>query len=294
MKLASEPISVGILYAAAGYLRLLKDGTHSVQDYKESFRRYSVADGGFVFAILQECGLIELHSNGKFSASAKGLVIGQTETQEEALRILFRHWITAKRPVWLSLAPRGREELLKYLPRNTIQIFREAALLSGTAEAIVTWWDGLACDARADRSETDIATGRLGERLTIDFETARTGAEPIWKAIETNLAGYDILSVVDRGVPQRLRIECKASDSIVDEARFFISRGEWDAAVDGGPFSFYLWSLRPEPKLCRISAQELSASIPKDQGAGRWDTTLFMGDAVFAEFEFISPSELLP
>lgn len=265
-----ERISVGILYSAGAYLRLLGAQRHSVEEYHKSFRRLGVAEGRAVFQFLVTCGLIRLHETGLFEASERGAQIGSSSSQAESLRVMLRAWVEAIRPSWLPFLPRGRRELMRYLPKDTRQVLEEASLLHGTEDTIIAWWDDLALGQRAVDAMDRLDTGRFGERLSIRYEASRTGQTPVWKSIESNLAGYDLLSVIALDNPSPLRIEVKTSDSDARDARFFISRGEWNEATVGGSYIFHFWALRPEPMLCSMSVESLQKHVPFDRGGGRW------------------------
>jgi hypothetical protein len=73
--------------------------------------------------------------------------------------------------------------------------------------------------------------GRSGEKMSFDHEWKRTGLKPIWQAVESNLAGFDILSVTDSINNAKLQIEVKATTSEINYAKVHITRNEWETAI---------------------------------------------------------------
>ncbi len=96
------------------------------------------------------------------------------------------------------------------------------------------------------------------------------GVPPYWQGFESNFAGYDLLSQIDRGDHRRLLIEVKTSVSRVKDASFFVTRHEWDTALRSDHYLFHLWALKPSPNLLVVEAAELRPNIPADQGSGVW------------------------
>ena len=116
---------------------------------------------------------------------------------------------TPNLPAWAQLTPRGRQETLSALSPEVWQCFAEAGLISSYSDEIVSWWDALAARARGRKSQLQLEIGRQGERLSIKYEEIRTGKKPAWQAIESNLAGYDIISIVDPSDYRKLQIRSK-------------------------------------------------------------------------------------
>ncbi len=82
------------------------------------------------------------------------------------------------KPTWASLIPRGRRETLAYLPVDVRQCFNEAYLSSGYDEQVVAFWDRAANLSRGRTDDILLQIGREGERLSIAYETERTGRVP--------------------------------------------------------------------------------------------------------------------
>ena len=116
---------------------------------------------------------------------------------ENALRIQVQHLIEAYKPSWLPLLTKGRAEALRFLPEDVVQCLREADLTTSYADDVILWWDKTCKISRRTGKDEKVDVGRRGEKLSISYERRRTSREPIWKGFDSNLAGYDILSVVD-------------------------------------------------------------------------------------------------
>lgn len=188
------------------------------------------------------------------------------------LRVLVLDHIDARYPPWLQLASSGRREVLMHAPKELRQIFVEAGLAyDGDAET-VAFWDDLASRARGARDEALTEIGRTGERLTVEYEKCRTGADPKWVALDSNSDGYDVLSRLDMGDSRRLVIEVKTSTQGL-AGYFHVSRNEWEVAEDALFHSFHLWDISNEtPRLAVLDPDEVREHAPRDGGMGSWQS----------------------
>ena len=144
-------------------------------------------------------------------------------------------------------------------------------LFDEISDDIVNWWDRYSKISRKVDKDTKLDVGRFGERLSLEYERNRTKKEPTWKGFETNLAGFDVLSVIDELNPSPLYIEVKTSNSSVSVANFFVTRHEWEVASTSKNYIFHLWVLQPKPKLFIVPFNEVDKHIPKDFGDGEWE-----------------------
>ena len=177
--------------------------------------------------------------------------------------------------IWARLAPAGRNHVLQAIGVNGVQCLRSAGLLTTDIRA-TDWWDALASANRSERDARLLAQGREGERLSLEYETARLQREgicrlPIWVAVDDNTVGYDILSFArhDGSELNRL-IEVKTTISV--PPRMFLSRNEWETAARyGATFEFHLWNLNTE-SLTIFTVEEIQSHIPTDNGYGEWES----------------------
>ena len=114
----------------------------------------------------------------------------------------------------------------------------------------------------------------LAKKLTLTHERKRTQREPIWQGFESNLIGYDVLSVVDKRNNNLLLIEVKTSDTAQKLASFHISENEWQVSISSRNYIFHLWSLKPKPDLIIISPDQLEPHIPNNNGEGKWESAI--------------------
>ncbi len=189
----------------------------------------------------------------------------------DALTVLVR----LHQPWWCKLAPYGRQRLATALTMDELQTFRSAGLMDvPPSYTTIQWWDALAAEMRAVSDEQRTAQGRYAEQLSLRHEQRRLRSlgiheHPRWVAIEDNGAGYDILSYdqTPYGLKNRL-IEVKSTTQ--DEARLFLTRGEWETALKfGEAYQLHIWKL-PSEELIIKSAAEISQHIPSDSGGGVW------------------------
>jgi len=207
---------------------------------------------------------------------------------EPMLRQALLDYIEVERPPWVQNATYGRSRVLSFAGSEIAQVFVEAGLAHGTDDEVVAFWDAMAALARGQKNERLSATGRLGERLSLAHEKARTGRSPKWVAIENNEDGYDVLSIVETSDSRPLSIEVKTSTMGL-LGTLHLTRNEWDRSQEVDNHAFHLWAIRADaqPALAVISTGDMQAHIPSDCGAGSWEAV----EIPFAAFRerFIPP-----
>jgi hypothetical protein len=263
-------LSIAALYSAQRFLALVKRAPSLGTSPMGSFRLFSLAPANDVLAICQECQWVRLNTSGKLEITDRGEDVLRQSHSELALRVQLGHLIETQRPAWLPLLGRGREEARKYLPPDFEQCMRESGLFSGASDDVVKWWDQYSKMSRRLDTDDRVEVGRVGEKLSLEHERQRTKREPIWRGFESNLAGFDILSVVAEDDPAPLRIEVKTSNSRPADAMFYVSRNEWAVAKASGSYLFHLWSLRPSSRLLTITFAQVRQHIPLNRGTGGW------------------------
>jgi hypothetical protein len=96
---------------------------------------------------------------------------------------------------------------------------------------------------------------------------------PQWIALDSNLAGYDLLSIMGPKDTARLKIEVKATTASLDYAEIHISENEWAvASLSPQDYVFHIWQLHPKPLLFSASVEIISFHIPHNQASGHWET----------------------
>lgn len=187
---------------------------------------------------------------------------------------ILRDYILSSSPSWSKRIPAGRKEAYIFMTPDEKRCFIESGLMNKPADIdIIEWWDTLAQNIRKGHQETLEETGRIGERLTIEYERIRTCLEPEWESIESNMVGYDIISSKGKECPEPILIEVKTSTCDCSLAEMTISRNEWDVAqskCNRNKYYFYLWLLGHYNQLAIISADEVEKHIPEDIGGGKW------------------------
>lgn len=192
---------------------------------------------------------------------------------EGQLRQALLDYIDSQHPSWIQNASFGRSRVLAFAGSQIAQVFVEAGLAGSITDDVVEFWDTLSARARGQRNERLTQIGRKGEKLTLEYERARTGIEPQWIAIENNADGYDVLSIVDRSTFQKLTIEVKTS-SMGISGKFFLTRNEWDRANESAQHVFHLWDISSlsSPKVAVVSIEAMKRHVPVDCGQGAWES----------------------
>ena len=234
--------SVGVLYSAYEFIEFVSRTPEIDTNFSITFRTFAVASPRAILELSQKCEWVQLNYDGRFELTDRGKEVISNKELELALRVQIGHLIESYLPTWLPLLSRGRLETQKYLPADALQCFSEAGLFSKPTDDIVAWWDKYSKVSRKTRRDNNLDVGRRGEKLTIAHERSRTNREPVWQGFETNLAGYDVLSVVNSEDLRPLCIEVKASNSKPNVASFFVSKNEWNVATtsENGSGSKYM------------------------------------------------------
>ena len=209
--------------------------------------------------------------DGRLNLTTRGRQILECADVVSALRMQIMDFVVNVKPPWSGLIARGRLETLRFVDADTRQCLQEAYVSEGYAADVVDFWDRAANLSRGRISDILLDIGRAGERLSIDYETRRTGREPIWKAIDSNLVGYDLLSVCSAEDDRPLKIEVKAVKRTDDRA-IFLSKREWDCARDYGQYILHLWLLGDKPELVLKTPEEIERHVPVDHGQGAWQS----------------------
>jgi hypothetical protein len=272
--------SVGILYAAQDFLSFV-DRTPGIDlTFPSLFGAFSAASPQAVLTVSQDCDWVGLNTLGQLDVTERGRRILQAGAAEAALQVQLEDLVETYRPKWLPLLSRGRAEALKYLPIDVVQCLREAALTVGTSDKVVGWWDRCSRVSRREGKDANLDVGRKGEKLSLRHEMIRTKRKPIWQSIESNLAGFDILSVVSQDDLRTLRIEVKTSNTNLDSARFFVTQTEWAVASTSDQYLFHLWCLQPKPRLLLASVEQISDHVPYNKGKGQWEKVMIPFSAI--------------
>lgn len=179
------------------------------------------------------------------------------------------------KPIWINRIPYGRKEAYYFMSPDEKRCFEDAGLMETNPQSvIIDWWDAIAEHVRSVRNLRLDKTGRVGERLTINYEKKRTGKAPNWVSFESNLAGYDIISCKDADSPdEQLLIEVKSSEQLMRGATMIISRHEWEVAKSqhkNSTYCFYLWIVGKQRMFASVSVCDIEPHIPKESGLGTW------------------------
>lgn len=198
----------------------------------------------------------------------------KTRSSTVPFRKMLAEYIQRVLPPWSFRIPSGRMETVAILPEDVVSCFHAAGLLDAEPdEQVVGWWFAMAEFVRSKLGERKVETGCLGEGLSIQFETKRTGRKPKWVSFESNYAGYDLSSTVSAECQDVRLVEVKSSNRSVDAATFFVSENEWKVAASCcGDYHFHLWLLGERPILVDVPSQAIAPHIPQNHLAGLWKT----------------------
>ncbi|MFT3681247.1 MAG: DUF3883 domain-containing protein [Ferruginibacter sp.] len=262
--------SVSLLYSAHDFLKLIPESGMTPSYFKSHFNTFKYSTAEKILDVSFKCGWSKLTKDGIIVLSERGKHVS-TVDYKSALLFQLEDLILNFNPVWGSILLKGRSDAKNFLPLDVAQCFKESGLFDELNEEIIKFWDKLALAYRNYSQKRMTEIGRTGEKLSYEYEWRRTGHKPIWQAVESNLAGFDILSVADATSQTSLQIEVKATTSEINYAKIHITRNEWDTAINSRNFIFHLWQIEKE-QLFEVSVLDVAKHIPTDNGDGEWES----------------------
>ncbi len=91
-----------------------------------------------------------------------------------------------------------------------------------------------------------------------------------------------MLSVISNNDKTKLSIEVKTTKNGID-ALFYLTRNEWERAIDTESHCFHLWDLSNDiQKLAVVTMKDIENHISIDKGKGEWQH-LAIPFSIFAE-----------
>jgi hypothetical protein len=262
-------VTVGLLYSSQLLVELCGKSAVQVSSFKDDFPTFEVSPGESVLAISTQCGWLDA-SGPTLKLTARGMALQQAAKGARQLRHQLQDIIENLHPAWSVSLRNGRQESVRGMPAEIRQCLQEAGLMQPPDDAIRTWWTRCATIGRFLHSLAKVDSGQEGELATISHERKRTGKEPYWQAFESNFAGYDVESVVEKDSMERLLIESKYTVNKFSQASFFLSRNEWQVAAEADHYVFHLWAAKPTLSLLVVPADRVAEHIPENRGKGNW------------------------
>ena len=282
-------LSVNLLNATLEFLKTVdRFSGYSVEELPFFTRFYQIPYEN-LYDLSAKCKWIQKEEK-KICISEKGNEILNNQTDQQAsLRKMIFDYACCYKPIWGYRIPYGRKEASLMMSKDESSCFFEAGLLSGVPDQkIISWWDELAAEFRMQSEERKNSIGRTGELLSIAYEEHRTGMKPRWISIDSNLAGYDIISQISDTEDSPLLIEVKSSEQSINNACFYISSNEWNTAVSSANYRFYLWLINTQKKLAIISPQMIEKYIPVNSDVGEWISAKIPFNVFESEFQLIN------
>lgn len=260
-----------LFYSISEFLELIKEGKVKAEDFKTISGQFSLAKPKDIYEVSFACGWVGLSELGFCIVTEKGKGIIKFDKYQEQLRQQLLDYIHIYAPPWAIACRWGRGQGIKSSPQSVIQIFKEAELLDSIHDDVVGWWDQIGAHANYLEAQTALETGRKAERLSFEFEKTRTGKEPIWISIETDFAGFDISSVHSKEDETIKRIEVKGTLRKIKNAKFKVSRHQWNTAITNKNYEFHLWALSNGTPIHKIVGfEDVAKHIPTDNSKGEW------------------------
>ena len=285
-------LSVNLLSNMIGYLKEIKStDNYLLREPMVPYHSYSVSIDSLC-ELATCCGWIE-SLNGYAHVAQRGkLILSQPGfgLTYQKLQLMLHDYVLKIRPIWANRILYGRKEAFIFMTKDEKACFLEAGLMSDEiSKEIIGWWDSLAAELRQSENEKMNAIGRHGEKLTIQYEYNRTGKRPQWMSVDSNLAGYDLISQIDSTQNIKMLIEVKASSMPINLANFHVTLNEWKVASTSNCYRFYIWSINDVISLAVVTPEELQSLMPINQQSGEWETVRIPFSAFTNCFKVINP-----
>jgi hypothetical protein len=263
-------LNVGILYRSVEVIALLDEMNLTKERFLRNFPVYKYIESSYIFDVSINCGWIRNSSDDVLKPTERGYELLAHHDPVDLLRTQIKDVIKASPPTWLQILKQGRKQAKRRMSQNEIQCFENANLLEEFDFSIAEWWDELFIRIFEEDQKKRYKTGRKGEYLTLILEKLRTNKKATLVSLDVNFAGYDVLSQNSESDSNPLYLEVKSSKMNWNQATFMISRNEWDVLSTHRNSMIYLWCFCGGLLYSKITFDELSKSVPADQGIGRW------------------------
>lgn len=273
----SFDLSIGIIHALYKFCRSEISTGVSFEDLHHLEISFAgEIDIDLVLQYAQQLNFLACDINGYLKVTDLGSEFISFETPDDYIRFVVFTYVRRFQPKWVIPVTKGRDEFKKYIGEDfasILQIFEDAGLYKEPTNSVVEWWDRLQGLVRGfDNSKNE--TGRLGEKLTLAYELRRLKFLPTWKAIDSNFAGYDILSWDSPSKNHHISIEAKCTRSSPKTVRFYISKNEWRVATSSQNYYFYLWAVKEDDCYLEIvDKTNIADHMPIENGEGEWDSS---------------------
>ncbi|WP_216556200.1 protein NO VEIN domain-containing protein [Roseburia sp. MSJ-14] len=282
-------LSVNLLHATLDFLITVKEFTKFNAEELPLLNRFYQIPYENLYELSLQCGWIYNESEIIYVSEEGNSILNNHDKSPESLRRMIFDYVRHYKPIWGYKVPYGRKEAIFMMSKDERSCFFESGLLSENPDyRVVSWWDELAAGFRMHSDEYKNTVGRDGELLTITYEESRIGKKPQWMSIDSNLAGYDILSRVSDTEDYPLLIEVKSSEQKISNAFFYISSNEWNTAIASKNYLFYLWSIGSQKKLAILSPQMIAKYIPINNDVGEWVSVKIPFKVFESEFKLIN------
>ena len=215
---------------------------------------------------------IKINDKYIYSLTEKGESLTKNDTNLAYLELMYDVVYNLK-PEWARKLKRGRTEAVLRLPENIVSVFEEINLYkhnsNNYSSHAIKWWDKIANAFYAEKGVKNTITGRIGEKLSLYYETLRLKNKypefPSHEAIKSDKCGYDILSKISKSNNENLCIEVKASRSFED---FYLTENEIDLlnTKNNKNYQLHYWDITKLeiPKLFIINKDTLNLTLLKE------------------------------
>jgi hypothetical protein len=199
-------LSPGLVNSCSELISLIERRPLALVEVRASFASSGVVSSAQAIEFSQKLRWIVTNDAGTAEFTRSGHRFLASAADQGRMRQALLDLIEIERPSWVQNAIQGRRRVLDFVNTALAQVFFEGGLVDGTSPDVVEFWDLLSAQARGQRNAAFLSIGRAGERLSIAYETRRTGRKPKWIAVDNNADGFDLLSVVSPESTQKLSI----------------------------------------------------------------------------------------
>lgn len=276
-------LSPGVAYGCFNLLRMVREHQLPLASLSADLPRFERLKTEDLVELSLRMRWVKASDDGTAVLAPHGALLLDMPSDSRRIRRALVNYVEIEKPQWTTLVLDGRARFMAFAPVEFRQSVSEAYLAEGYEPDVVAFWDLLAAIARGQQNAVLSRIGRRGERLTLAYEKLRTGRDPLWRSIESNSEGYDVMSVVASDNHARMPIEVKTSTRGLNGSAH-LTRNEWEQTELMRNHTLHLWDLTTEakPRLAVLPRAVVAAHIPTDGGDGAWQEVR-IPFAVFAD-----------
>lgn len=172
------------------------------------------------------------------------------------IRLVLFYIISNEKPSWVLWFDFDIDVFCEYIPQRWIDLLHSGNLFNMIDPNVIEWWRKVSTKLNEFNDEAKEITGKIGEKLTFDFEVTRLSDNGVthplhlvkWVAQIQDDYGFDVLSrncelLSEIDNQEKILIEVKSTE-LKDPKNFifYVTKNEWHISTENkNNFLYYFW-----------------------------------------------------